>query len=574
MRTLRTNAGAEPTGNGTIFATVCIRRKDRKGFCVQVFCVPPYGGFPRLIFMAGFHRLGFLHAATLLALVFSVGVALGDEQDDEAGEEVETQTLRERLTEREDENRVEDPYTVELWGRPLSLNGQYEVILDRLERIPVGATTNAFGETLFEQEVELETFYTFGPHLFFFAQGRLRMDEQLDANNPDQISDEYFERGELWLYAEEIGGSPFSLELGRLDFEDDRLWWWDADLDAIRATMDAEPFSLELSVARELFSTRSDRGYIDPEQEDVLRLIGEAGWELGPEHELKVFALYQDDRSHTETPGELVRLDREDESDAELTWVGIRFAGASELDGLGVLGYWVDAARVGGKENLVSLVTAEDEDEPSAGGEEDGEEEGEEGGDEKGSLPRGRGAVDEVIRQTVRGWGLDLGMTWLLPITAEPRLTLAFATASGDDTPDNGTDSAFRQTGVHANEPGFGGVERFNGYGEILDPELSNLSVFTAGIGFSLLESSSIDVVYHAYRLHEPADSLRNARLDAELTGTSRDLGQGFDVVLGLEEWERIEFTFSASLFQTGEAFGTDRNQWIVGSLGEFRFAF
>ena len=41
-----------------------------------------------------------------------------------------------------------------------------------------------------------------------------------------------------------------------------------------------------------------------------------------------------------------------------------------------------------------------------------------------------------------------------------------------------------------------------------LDPELSNLSIVTVGAGVELLRSSSLDLVYHYYRLVEPADSI------------------------------------------------------------------
>jgi alginate production protein len=81
-------------------------------------------------------------------------------------------------------------------------------------------------------------------------------------------------------------------------------------------------------------------------------------------------------------------------------------------------------------------------------------------------------------------------------------------------------------------------VQRFQGYGELLDPELSNIQVFTSGFGCNLLENRSVDLFFHDYRLVERVEELRDARIESTLTGESEDIGQGVDLVLGLEEWE------------------------------------
>ena len=108
----------------------------------------------------------------------------------------------------------------------------------------------------------------------------------------------------------------------------------------------------------------------------------------------------------------------------------------------------------------------------------------------------------------------------------------------------------------------------------LLDPELSNLAVLTLGAGLSLLASSSLDLVYHHYRLVEPATSLRDARVEATLTGADRDVGHGVDLVLALEEWERLELEFIASGFRTGDAFGSERSRWSYEGFFAMRFAF
>ena len=67
---------------------------------------------------------------------------------------------------------------------------------------------------------------------------------------------------------------------------------------------------------------------------------------------------------------------------------------------------------------------------------------------------------------------------------------------------------------------------------------------------------------------------LPDARFDTELDGRHRDLGQELDVVLALEEWERLEFELIGSVFRAGSAFGERRGIWSFGGLFAVRMAF
>jgi len=468
--------------------------------------------------------------------------------DEPAGEKPEVQTLREQLTEREDETRVEKPLTVKVFGHPLTVLGQYEAVLEFFDRLALGDVTNHYGQLLLEQEIELEMFYSLGPQFSLFVQPRLIWEEDLDSETPDAVSDIYVERGEMWVDSRNIAGLPLSIEVGRLNFEDDRLWWWDEDLDAVRLIYEnrADTFEVTLSAAQELFSARSGRSFVEAENEEVFRVIMETSWDYSPNHALEFFGLYHYDHSRTEPPGTILKEDREDESDAQLIWAGIRASGAWDMQKRGVLGYWLDVGGVVGRERLLETTTNSAQ----------------------------KVMVDEVRSLDVRGWGFDAGVTYVFPVKADPRISVGYAMGSGDRDPDDGVDHAYRQTGLHGNETGFGGVQRFKAYGRILEPELSNLSVFTAGIGCSLFQWSSLDLIFHDYRLIEPAESLRDTKLDAELTGKHHELGQGIDLVLAIEEWTRVEFEVSASAFRAGQAFGTDHGEWIFGTFAAVRVAF
>ena len=146
-----------------------------------------------------------------------------------------------------------------------------------------------------------------------------------------------------------------------------------------------------------------------------------------------------------------------------------------------------------------------------------------------------------------------------MPFKWKPNLTIGFARGSGGGSGD--IDSSFRQTGLQANKWRFQGVKRFRYYGELLRPELSNLSVATIGAGMPLLNNSSVDVTYHRYQQVQARDSLRNTRLRADPNGDSRDIGKELDIVLGIRENKRWEFALIGAQFRGGQAFSQQPNR-------------
>ena len=96
------------------------------------------------------------------------------------------------------------------------------------------------------------------------AQLRLAMEEDQLRNTFEGVSDLYVERGEMWLQSEDIAGSDFSVDVGHLDFEDERRWWWDEELDALRVRYEAESWEVALAVAYELGRVRSDADDVEP----------------------------------------------------------------------------------------------------------------------------------------------------------------------------------------------------------------------------------------------------------------------------------------------------------------------
>ncbi|MEO6320934.1 MAG: alginate export family protein [Polaromonas sp.] len=188
------------------------------------------------------------------------------------------------------------------------------------------------------------------------------------------------------------------------------------------------------------------------------------------------------------------------------------------------------------------------------------------------ALLRGKDAA----QKNFRAHAFDVGATYRFPaLPYTPNITLGYAYGSGDDKPNDSVNHEFRQTGLQSNEGKFGGIPNLKYYGETFDPELSNLQLLTAGLGFRPAPNISVDLVYHHYRLNKIADEIRNSALTAQINQDdarlSKNAGHALDVVLGFRNLfgvRRLGLDVRAGLFFPGKAF---RNEDPV--TGEFRNA-
>jgi alginate production protein len=174
--------------------------------------------------------------------------------------------------------------------------------------------------------------------------------------------------------------------------------------------------------------------------------------------------------------------------------------------------------------------------------------------------------------QPLSGYAFDVGATYrFTALPLHPNLTLGYAFGSGDDNPKDGTNHEFRQTGLQSNESRFAGLAKFKVYGEVLDPELINLQILTAAVGFWPAPGFSVDVVYHRYLLNAVAGDVKNAEVTAQMNEvpgqSSKDVGSAIDVVLGFRNLfglRRLGLDLRVGWFFPGKAFavndGTSEN--------------
>ncbi len=150
------------------------------------------------------------------------------------------------------------------------------------------------------------------------------------------------------------------------------------------------------------------------------------------------------------------------------------------------------------------------------------------------------------------GIGYDAGVVYR--VLKQPRIYMFGSIAFGQGDPDD-VDQGFRQTDLQDNAAKLGGVTRVRYYGEVFDPELSNLLVVTAGVGMRPSRDSSLTLLWHNYRQHYPLDEFRETDLNRDPEGVSTDLGSELDLVLGYRIKGKLRLEAVWGVFLPGDAF-------------------
>ena len=420
-----------------------------------------------------------------------------------------------------DERRPEQAASVDLFGKTVELGGSWEYTDERRRNFDLD-NVNARDRRAREHELKLEARTRLGTNTHAFAQivglHETRRTQGTDGKRVTHSA----ERGQMWVQQDRIGGTPWSLQVGRVELLDRRAWWWDEDLDAIRARYDAGAWRLDTGVAREVLRKSSAERGVPPASRGVTRFFGQATWLWAPRHALDAFWLVQSDSSSRPASGAaFANADATDPSDLRARWLGLRATGEWRIDNGPRLAYWADTAWLSGREHVSAFDEQED----------------------------GRFIAGATTKRRMSGNALDVGATASLALPLRPSLTVGYARGS----------SGFRQTGLHENKARAGGAKRWQRYGELLQPELANLSVASLGAGVRVLDNSSIELMTHRYRQVRASDRIAGSRLSTDPQGSNRSLGREVNLLVAVRENKRIEFTVKASVFKPGAAFAPDR---------------
>jgi hypothetical protein len=235
------------------------------------------------------------------------------------------------LIDRPDRKRPERQLTVPIFGRPLTFGGHYtfrfiaeqshlnrfdffelddddadmDGDFDELQDAARGRVPE-HDRLYVNQALELDIFFPFTEDVSVYVSGSGAWQYQVRSDHESEGSKWEAIRKESWLYAGNLFDTPFAVQIGRQRFNDDREWWWDDNLDAARLRFDEDTVHMEVGVANQLARISTDDGFIDPEEDDVLRVLGSVNWEWARRQQIGIYALYHHNRSDGSVVGECV----------------------------------------------------------------------------------------------------------------------------------------------------------------------------------------------------------------------------------------------------------------------------
>ncbi|EHR72767.1 hypothetical protein BurJ1DRAFT_3967 [Burkholderiales bacterium JOSHI_001] len=428
-----------------------------------------------------------------------------------------------KVGQREYDRRPEVPFTVSLFDHPVQLTGSWEYTDETRGNFDL-KTSRVRDRRVRDHEIKLEARSRFGPDVEAYVQAVGLADARRTQGSPGVTRNRSLERGQTWVKVDRLGGTPWSVQVGRVALIDRRAFWWDDDLDAVRALYNGDKWRLDTGFGREVARLSSADSAIPPGSKGVDRWFGQLTWKLPGRHTLDGFWLFQRDRSGTPATGAaFADSDATDPSDFNGRWLGLRASGEFRPDNGWRLGYWADGAVVRGRERRTSFNDAN--------------------------------VATGTSQRRVRGHALDLGATLvatMLPL--RPALIVGHARGSGGESSPT-LDANFRQTGLHENKARVAGVKRLRNYGEVLQPDLANMAITQVGAGVRVLNNSSIELLRHRFRQPVAARTISGSRLSASPLGSSRDIGVEWDLALSLREWRQWELTLRWSRFKPGAAF-------------------
>ena len=92
-------------------------------------------------------------------------------------------------------------------------------------------------------------------------------------------------------------------------------------------------------------------------------------------------------------------------------------------------------------------------------------------------------------------------------------------------------------------------------YGELFQPEISNLEVQVIGVEWEIYDGIDIALLSYDYEQQKPADEMRDFILELDPSGMSRDLGSELDLVLSVQAYEGLELRLVYAEFEAGKAY-------------------
>ena len=372
-------------------------------------------------------------------------------------------------------------------------------------------------DTDFSVDLDLEVLYSFSPYLSMY----------LEIEIPLADNESFLSNGDAWLnYDFSNDFYERHLTLGTLSVSEGRGWNFDDSADLLSVYLASDVWSLTLGIGTETANNFWSDLFDPQDFSNALRFVSEYSYQVNIDHSVALAIT-----------GLKSKADDESDVEASLVWLGLRSAGTllkrgeSQMKrGESQMEYWTEIGFVTGDEKTFGLPEVAEDAQAT------------------------EQSLQLLDDNHVRGWGYDFGLTFISDLVGRPEFTVAIAGTSADSDINDNTDEFYRQSGIHGNSADIGSVGGVSYYGGVLLPELSNLRIASAGVGFPLLSDSYVGLIYHKYTQVKANNSLRNAALDLTLNGSSDDIGQALDLEFGYNEAQDWSVSISLGAFEAGAA--------------------
>ena len=372
-----------------------------------------------------------------------------------------------------------------------------------------------------EYELELALEYTVNDNLYLFLVAGLV--DETETIKPAGEKDEAngLERKQMGVgvyFGEEID-SEFIL--GRREFVSASEWWiwWDEELDAISLDSAYGNFEFLIGVAEEQWKESTNDDFVDPEIDGVRRIITSLSWEFAADQSLIFYYLDQDDNSNSHNVGDFEDFDQRDEADGELSWSGLSYLGEFDFDQIGEIEIELHYARVSGDETFYEF----------------------------GDPADGKVEVEEKGSARVSAEAKSFLLSWTPAQLEDWSFIVGRARGDGDSNLDDGRDESYRQNDLQGDSDVFG---------ELYQPEISNMVVQVFGIEWEAYEGVEIALMHYDYEQDKRSDEIRDVTIEVDPTGLSSDLGKEVDLIVTIEAYDGLELILIAAQFEAGKAYG------------------
>jgi hypothetical protein len=393
--------------------------------------------------------------------------------------------------------------------------------ISEIDNLSLGDDPQVDKLTVEDYELELALEYTVSDSVYLFLVAGL-VDETETIKPVDEKDEtsgvERTEMGVGVFFGEEID-SEFIL--GRREFVSASEWWiwWDEELDAISLDSAYGNFETLIGVAEEQWETSTDDDFIDPDSDGVRRIIASLSWEFATNQSLNFYYLDQEDNSDSHNVGDIEDFDQRDEADGDLTWTGVSYLGEFDFDKLGEIEVELHYAKVSGHETFYEF------------------------GDPEG----GKVEVEDKGKARVSAEAESYLLSWTPARLESWSFIVGRARGEGDSNLDDGRDESYRQNSLQGDSEVFG---------ELYQPEISNLVVQAFGIEWEAYEGVEIALMHYDYEQDKRSDEIGDVTIEVDPTGLSSDLGREIDLIVTIEAYDRLELILIAAQFEAGKAYG------------------